>query len=486
MLFNSFEFIFLFLPVTFFGYLLLNRFRLTTASRTWLAGCSLFFYSWWNIANLPIILCSIVFNYSVGYFLCRGVHKSRALLVLGVTCNLVGLAYYKYFNFFVANLNAIFPVHLSLLKIVLPLGISFFTFTQIAYLVDAYQGKAKENDFINYVLFVTFFPHLIAGPILHHREMMPQFASLRTKILNWNWVAQGIVLFSIGLFKKVVIADTLATWANPGFAAASLSLAGAWVTALGYTLQLYFDFSGYTDMALGIALLFGIRLPENFDSPYKATSLIDFWRRWHMTLSRFLRDYLYIPLGGNRKGKFRRYLNLFITMLLGGLWHGAGWTFIFWGLLHGLGLVANHLWRSLGLRLPKLAGWVVTFVYVVIAWVFFRAENFSQALVVLKGMVNLQQLGFYPGQVMPFLQDLFTITSPADLWQLSSFRTPVMLWGKLVGLALALAVVFLNLNSRQWKENLVPNKKWALAVTVMFLAGMLGLNRISQFLYFQF
>jgi alginate O-acetyltransferase complex protein AlgI len=469
LLFNSYEFIFLYLPITFIVYFLFNRFRLTKLAIAWLALASLFFYSWWNVNNLPLMLGSILFNYTVGTLLAkdtlgRFVGK-KALLIFGIVVNLAFLGYYKYADFFLANVNFLFSTHFDFLHVVLPLGISFFTFTQIAYLVDTYRGISKEYNFIHYVLFVTFFPHLIAGPILHHKEMMPQFDNLRAKVINWRNISHGLLLFAIGLCKKVIIADTFALWANPGFKAASLTMTEAWATALSYTFQLYFDFSGYTDMALGIALLFNIKLPQNFDSPYKASSIIDFWRRWHMTLSRFLRDYLYIAMGGNRKGAFRRYLNLMITMVLGGLWHGAAWTFVVWGFMHGAALVVNHLWRSLGFRMHWLLGRLFTFLFVVVAWVFFRAESFTQAMVVLKGMVNWQQIGL-----------------------LTPSTSTLMPWGRKELIALAIAFLFVSTwkNSMEWERSFQPSLKWALITSLFIAAGIFGLNRVSEFLYFQF
>lgn len=470
MLFNSFEFMFLFLPITFAVYFALNRFRLVKIAIAWLALCSLFFYSWWDVRNLPLMLGSILFNYTVGSYLARtqanGSEKARkSALVFGVVVNLAFLGYYKYADFFLANVNELTGSSFSMLKLVLPLGISFFTFTQIAYLVDTFRKQVKEYNLVSYVLFVTFFPHLIAGPILHHKEMMPQFASVRTKVLNWRNIAHGLFLFAIGLFKKIMIADTLAQWASPGFTAASLTMVEAWATALGYTFQLYFDFSGYTDMAIGIALLFNIRLPQNFDSPYKANSIIDFWRRWHMTLSRFLRDYMYIPLGGNRKGQFRRHLNLLITMVLGGLWHGASWTFVFWGFLHGTALVVNHFWRTLGIKMHWLLARTITFLFVVVAWVFFRAENFHQALVVLKGMVNVNHVG----------------------WSIIGI-TPALPEGKIELLYLLLLFLFVWFwkNSTEWTSGMRVNLRYALLTAVLFAICILGLNRVSEFLYFQF
>jgi len=398
LLFNSYAFIFAFLPITFFIYFYLNHKRLTEASKGFLVFSSLFFYSWWNIAYLPIILSSMMFNYIIGNTLNkskkdRARFSKKSLLVFGIVANLTLLGYFKYSDFFIENFNLVFSSDAQLLHLALPLAISFFTFQQISYLVDSYKEETKEYDFLNYALFVTFFPQLIAGPIVHHKEMMPQFAKTKNKIRNHRNIAIGLFIFSIGLFKKVVIADTFAVWATDGFdVATTLNLVEAWTTSLSYTFQLYFDFSGYTDMAIGAALLFNIKLPINFNSPYKATSIQEFWRRWHMTLSRFLKEYIYIPLGGNRKGEFRTYNNLLATFIIGGIWHGAGWTFVFWGFLHGIALVINRAWSKLGFRLWSWFAWLLTFNFVNIAWVFFRAKEWDDAVRVLTAMFNFSHL----------------------------------------------------------------------------------------------
>ena len=365
-------------------------------AKGFLVFASLFFYSWWNIAYLPIILSSLLFNYIIGNSLNENfkkvqIHK-KSLLTFGIVSNLTLLAYFKYTDFFIENYNTVFDGSVPLLHLALPLAISFFTFQQIAYLVDSYRGETAEYDFLNYALFVTFFPQLIAGPIVHHSEMMPQFASRWNLVKNYKNIALGLFIFSIGLFKKVVIADSFASWATAGFNANTLNFFEAWATSLSYTFQLYFDFSGYTDMAIGAALLFNIKLPINFNSPYKAVDIQDFWRRWHITLSRFLKDYIYIPLGGNRKGSFRTYTNLLATFILGGIWHGAGWTFVFWGFLHGMALVIHRFWKAIGMTMPKVLAWFITFNFINIAWVFFRAKDWGEAIMVLGGMVSLPLL----------------------------------------------------------------------------------------------
>ncbi len=486
MLFNSYEFIFLFLPFTFFIYFYLNKKHLTEASKGFLVFASLFFYSWWNIAYLPLILVSMLFNYTIGRQLSsqkkKGKHRTKkSLLTIGILFNLGLLGYFKYADFFLTNLNNLLHTGLDLLHLALPLAISFYTFQQIAYLVDSYRDETKEYDFLNYAVFVTFFPQLIAGPIVHHAEMMPQFAQARNKIISYRNIALGMFIFSMGLFKKVAIADSFAIWATQGFdVAEKLNMVEAWATSLSYTFQLYFDFSGYTDMAIGIALLFNIKLPINFNSPYKATSIQDFWRRWHITLSRFLRDYLYIPLGGNRKGEGRTYFNLFVTFLLGGIWHGAGWTFVFWGALHGMALVINRAWQKLGFKMHTLLAWFITFNFINIAWVFFRAKDFDDAHKVLHGM-------FLGPLVLPtFLTSklgFLTNTPMVEFGQWSQifYSEPLILAWILAGFVIVLGFK----NSMQARESFQPNLYY-LFLTVLFFLSIFILYRKSEFIYFNF
>ena len=415
MLFNSYGFLFLYLPVALLGFFWLARLG-TVYAAGWLALASLFFYGYWNPAYIGLLLCSIIGNYAFGVWMLKSrlretgskrLYKgasSKQLLIAALASNLALLAYYKYAHFFAGSVNSLAGTQWQFGEILLPLGISFFTFTQIAFLVDTYQGKVKEHNFIHYLLFVTYFPHLIAGPVLHHKEMMPQFALASTYRFNYQNLSVGLSLFFIGLFKKVILADGLAVYVGPVFAAhdagVQLTFIDAWGGALCYTLQLYFDFSGYSDMAIGLSRMFGVTLPLNFHSPYKSANIIEFWRRWHMTLSRFLRDYLYVPLGGNRKGTARRYLNLMITMLLGGLWHGAGWTFVLWGGLHGCYLAMNHGWHALRRLLGQnpqqplsrplhAVSVLLTFLAVVAAWVVFRADNLGTAAAMLEAMAGM-------------------------------------------------------------------------------------------------
>lgn len=463
MLFNSYEFIFLFLPITFFIYFYLNSKRLTSTSIAFLVFASLLFYSWWNIAYLPLILGSMLFNFTIGKSLNAIKQDSQRtlLLFLGITANLMLLGYFKYADFFISNVNAFLNTHFSLLHLTLPLAISFFTFQQIAYLVDSYRYETKEYDFLKYALFVTFFPQLIAGPIVHHKEMMPQFAKARNKIKNYKNIATGLFIFSIGLFKKVIIADTFSKWATAGFDhSTALTFFEAWATSLSYTFQLYFDFSGYTDMAMGAALLFNITLPINFNSPYKALDIQDFWRRWHITLSRFLREYVYIPLGGNRKGEFRTYTNLLATFILGGLWHGAGWTFVFWGALHGLALMTHRAWKAFGLSMNKYLAWFITFNFVNIAWVFFRAKQWSDVTKVLLGMMGLNGINYIE---TPYFDKDY-------IWQL----------------AIILLICVVLKNSTTIVNQHPPQYKHLLLSVVFVTISILKLQEITEFLYFNF
>jgi alginate O-acetyltransferase complex protein AlgI len=391
MLFNAPEFIFLFLPIAVAIFFALHRLGQHTLARIWLVVASLSFYGFWNARYVLLIGGSIVFNYEVGWFLVRAPSAAgrRWWVGFGVLANLILLGYFKYADFLIGTLNGLSGSALSLLETALPLGISFFTFQQIAYLVDTYRSEERHHDFINYVLFVTFFPHLIAGPLVHHQTMIPQFDHPRSRSVDLGNLSSGLFLFALGLFKKVGLADTFATWAVAGFEQPlSLGTVAAWITSLSYTLQLYFDFSGYSDMAVGIALMFNIALPINFNSPYQARDIQDFWRRWHMTLSQWLRDYVYIPLGGNRVSAPRHHVNLFATFVIGGLWHGAGWTFVIWGALHGAAIVVHTIWRRLGLALPGYLAWGTTLLFVNAAWVFFRAKTAPDALHILATMTR--------------------------------------------------------------------------------------------------
>ena len=480
MLFNSYEFLFVFLPAVIVGYFAIARYS-GFAANAFLAGASVAFYAWWKVDFVWIPALSIAANYLFGHRLSRDAaagKNDRALLTLGVAFNLGLLGYFKYADFFIANLNAVTGADVGLLRVALPLGISFFTFTQIAYLVDAWKGKAAEYSAVNYVLFVTFFPHLLAGPIIHHKEMMPQFADARLKRLDWENMARGLALFALGLGKKVLVADPLAPWANAGFLhAQSLSFADGWITMLAYVMQLVFDFSGYTDMALGAALMLNIRLPINFDSPYRSADIQEFWRRWHMTLSRFLRDYIYVPLGGNRLGEGRMLVLFVVTFALGGFWHGAAWTYVIWGTLHGVALVVLHFWRKVGRPMPRPLAVLVTFLFVSMALVIFRAPTLADALAILKAVVGLK--GF-----------ALAFTVPEWNWIGRAGVPPAELAQGVVTaatLGLALVLTFTPRNSNHVAESLrleMPRQRYAfgllLAVSLVFV------QNATEFIYFIF
>lgn len=471
MLFNSFEYLLLFLPIALLGYFALRA--NSAAALRWLTAASLFFYAWWQPWHLPIVVGSIVFNFWLANRIIRAGSSRQHWLVAGIASNLLLLGFFKYSVFVWSNVAVIVGATPSLPALALPLGISFFTFTQIAYLVDTANGKVRETDPVQYALFVTFFPHLLAGPILHHKEMMPQFANAANRAFSPENFARGLFLLAIGLGKKVLLADQLAVHANAGFTdPGNLGFAGAWTTTLAYTFQIYFDFSGYTDMALGAALMFNIRLPINFDSPYLSTNIQDFWRRWHMTLSRFLRDYVYIPLGGNRNSDVRVAANLMTTFILGGLWHGAGWTFIIWGFLHGVGLVIHRTWSRAGLRLPSFAAWLLTLLFVHFTWIFFRAHSVGDAILIARKLVA-------------FESTLFTqlvIPSLTHLWAGFPYRAPSLT----LLLVAAMALSCVPQNSNALVHSFQARRRESLLTVVLLTLGMLSLGNVTQFLYFNF
>lgn len=505
MLFNSYEFIFGFLPIVLVVVRLLAAYRPPLAP-AWLALASLVFYGWWSPEYLWLLVASMAGNFWIGGRLARLTAADRAspaLLAVGVSANLLLLGYFKYAGFFSHILANASGMEIGLADIALPVGISFFTFTQIAYLVDAHRGLAREYDAASYALFVTYFPHLIAGPILHHKEMIPQFRQPDACRFSLSDLSAGGALFVIGLGKKVLLADPIAPVADNIFRFANdvpLTMAEAWVGALAYTLQIYFDFSGYSDMALGLSRMMGIRLPLNFDSPYKSTSIIDFWRRWHMTLSRFLRDYLYVSLGGNRKGRIRRYANLLVTMLLGGLWHGAGWTFVVWGGLHGLYLVINHAWRGLRPgnpgRVETVLGWMLTFLAVVVAWVFFRAQDMNQALAMLRAMSGSNGVAI-PASLAVYLPAGMSVSSGGNF--VNGLLSPIEAVARIVVL-LTIALILPNSqhllgNYRPAYEAIIaapprlawrPTVAWGVGLGMILAVVLSLLGGASPFLYFRF
>ena len=522
MLFNSAEYLLLFLPIVLLVFIWLARAGNTEAQISWLIVASIFFYASWNPVYMVLIISSLLVNFAVGRQLANTEpDRRRGWLIAGLSFNLGLLAYCKYAGFFIDNLNAIGRWLIPMPEIVLPLAISFFTFQQIAYLVDVARDECSEYRLRHYALFVLFFPQLIAGPIVHHREMMPQFEKLRLNRYLSKDLAVGLTIIAIGLFKKVVLADSLAGYADPLFAAADagtpLSPIDSWIATFSFSFQIYFDFSGYSDMAIGSARLFGIRLPENFRSPYKASNIIEFWRHWHMTLSRFLRDYLYITLGGNRRGGGRRYTNLVATMLLGGLWHGAAWTYVVWGGLHGVFLCINHAWRKLcrdfQLEWLQSTPWLrpvyvlITFLAVSLAFTIFRASDLDSALAILQAGFGATFASTFtpttdhPAALLKYaiigssLGEIFTSLGAAKGSYLSVYCL----------LAVSAGVCWLLPNTQRYMQDFGPvpgtgygstragfdlrrQPGWASSwlIALLLSLGLLSLSAVSEFIYFQF
>jgi alginate O-acetyltransferase complex protein AlgI len=461
MLFNSHFYIFIFLPLSAVIYFLLNRFKFIMGGRLFLIASSLLFYGWTHPAYVPLLLGSICFNYLIARSITSPISgvfwaSKNVRLVLGVSGNILLLSYFKYADFFITSLNLAAGTQVQLLRLVLPAGISFFTLNQIGYLVDSWRGTIKEHRLLSYVQFVSFFPYILAGPIVRYGEVAPQLSCLNNNLFDYKNISEGVYLFFIGLFKKVVLADTLAVWANNGFdSVVTLTLVEAWVTSLSYTLQLYFDFSGYTDMALGTALIFNVKVPVNFNSPYKALDIQEFWRRWHMTLGRYMRDYVYIPLGGNRVSQIHILGNLMITFLIIGIWHGAGLTFIVWGCMHGAAMISQRLWKRSHIIMPRPVAWFLTFNFVNGAWIFFRAKNFA----------GFQGYGVRFGEVVGSIGG----NDRTFIWIIS----------------LLLICLFFK-NSNEMAQNFKPNVFRLIFISLVAVLAILHVSSYSEFVYFRF
>lgn len=485
MLFNSYIFIFAFLPITLIGYFALNHFQLNKIAKVWLVICSLFFYAYYNVAYLWVIIASMVIN----YVLCLAFNKlnktkttlRKLLFVFGIFLNIGALFVYKYLDFVLKTANNFFNTDFVYLNLVLPLGISFFTFQQIAYLVDSYKGKASVYTVIDYSLFVTFFPQLIQGPIVLHNEIIPQFQDERKRKFNIDNFAKGLYAFSLGLAKKALIADNFGKITSFGYSnIATLSSFEALLTILAYTFQLYFDFSGYCDMASGISYMFNIELPINFNSPYKARNISDFWKRWHMTLTRFLTNYIYFPLGGSRCSTFRTCLNVLIVFLVSGIWHGAGFTFIVWGLLHGVAMVLYRLLMKWIDKIPYALTWGVTFVFVNITWVFFRAFTLSDAGFLISRVFSG---GF---QLQEELVDTLIHIVPIHLIK-SVFGFEGALNMILLAIMIGATIICLSTKNVLEKANHFQPKISNMLTTLLLLVwSVLSLSGVSTFLYTNF
>ena len=486
MLFNSYIFVLVFLPITLIGYFMLNKINQNTISKIFLIVMSLYFYAYFNYSYLIIILTSILFNYVIGKLLHKITNKNYRIicLIMGLVFNIGVLFYFKYYDFFISNINYLLHTDFNLKHLLLPLGISFFTFQQLSYVIDCYKNTADEYPFVDYALFVTFFPQLIAGPIVLHSETIPQFNNKENHRFNPSNMNKGIYAFSLGMAKKVLVADTLGLLVNDGFAnIQGLGTIMAMIVMLSYTLQIYFDFSGYCDMAYGLGLMFNIEIPMNFNSPYKAIDIQDFWRRWHITLSRFLTTYIYIPLGGSRKGKLRTYINTMIVFFISGLWHGANYTFIIWGLMHGIAMCINRFIKPYAKSVPNFIKWFINFVFINITWIFFRADTLNDAWL--------------------FIKELFNPNNNIDVTMLSKlvreeFVLPLMLKNivitdgykslvfALIMISVLLITVLICKNTYELSKKFSTNCISIILIIIIALWSITSFAGVSTFLYFNF
>lgn len=484
MLFNSYIFILCFLPLCIVGYFALNHYNKYTLAQIFVLGMSLWFYGYYNISYLYVIIASVVINYCIYIMIqkIKGKKYSKLVMAAGVVINIGILLYFKYMNFFIANMNVILKKDISFLKIALPLGISFFTFQQVSFIVDAYRGEVPSYNFLHYACFVTFFPQLIAGPIVTQDELVPQFLDKERKVLNADNLARGIYIFVIGLSKKVLLADVFGQFVSYGYAVVDrLNSVEAIIVILSYTIQIYFDFSGYSDMAIGIGKMLNIDLPQNFNSPYKSLTITEFWDRWHMTLTRFFTKYVYIPLGGNRKGALRTYVNILIVFLISGFWHGANWTFVFWGGIHGIFVVITRKFADYFKKLHPALNWLLTFTFVNIAWVFFKANTFTQAVTLLRNAVAWKFGGFDT----TFIE---CVRSP-ELTEVLSIFSLENIYPQIIITAYFVVALFLLLGSKNAYDKMQSFRPTATRmITTLFLLvwSVFSLTGISTFLYFNF
>ena len=511
MLFNTWIFIAVFFPLVYIIYNILLGYGRDHAN-AFLVIASILFYSYWNVSYTLIFIPSILINYWVGSRILdfnteKHLKYKKYMLFAGIGFNLSLIAYFKYVNFIILNLNILIGVDYTKTSVILPLAISFYTFQQIAFLVDAYRADSIKVRFLDYALFVSFFPQLIAGPIVHHKEMISQFSRNKINKYDFQNISIGTSIFLIGLFKKIMIADNMAPFVNGVYGAAEsgqvVPFFEAWGSTIAYSIQIYYDFSGYSDMAIGLAFILGYKIPLNFYSPYKAINIISFWRRWHITLSRFLRDYLYIPLGGNINGEGRKYYNLMVTMMIGGLWHGAGYNFIIWGLLHGSYLVVNQLWLKMTIHtkiiIPVIVSRLITLTSVLFAWVYFRAESLSGANKIVRSMIGLNGIE-YPSQLSSYtnISLIFSDNFIIDIAQWA-YGVPFILTVLIATYIFPNTYELMKRNDPVLKNDLIPNDNsyslpiywkpnltWVIVLSACAALSFMSMNRVSEFLYFQF
>ena len=484
MLFNSYIFILLFLPLCLLGYFTLNHFRRYRLAMAFLLGMSLWFYGYFNPSYLAIIVTSIVLNYGITRLMGRTQGAGeKGLLILALLVNFGILFYYKYFDFFISNVNSLFAAHIPLRHIVLPLGISFFTFQQVSYVIDAYRGQTGNYSFLQYAAYVAYFPQLIAGPIVTHDELIPQFLEEDRKHFRWESFSPGLFLFTMGLAKKVLIADTFGKAADWGFGRISgLGTVSAGLVMLAYTFQIYFDFSGYCDMALGLGKMMNLELPANFDKPYRAVSVSEFWKRWHKTLTRFFTRYLYIPLGGSRKGTARTCRNVMIVFLCSGLWHGASWNFVLWGGIHGACMVFERLFRKPLEKIPGFLRWCGTFLILNLTWVIFRAETLTDAAAFFGR--------FFAGSAaVGGLTDAFCLPEVTALFRYARNMDAPSMANRLVSMVFYAGALWMSTrreNAYDVAENLKFGRVSMVLTAALLVWCILSFSGISSFLYFNF
>ena len=483
MLFNSYIFILLFLGLCIIGYFGLNHLKKYNLAMAFLLGMSLWFYGYNNINYLFILIFSVLINYGFYLLLNKTDQKiKKVLMIAGVAVNIGILLYFKYMDFFIGNINGIFKTEIPFLRIALPLGISFFTFQQISFIVDAYRGEIPKYNFLHYACFVTYFPQLIAGPIVTHDELVPQFMDLSKKKFNSENFAKGIYIFTFGLAKKVLVADTFGRMVAYGYDTFEyLNTPTALAVILGYTIQIYFDFSGYCDMAIGIGKMMNLELPVNFDSPYKAFTITEFWDRWHMTLTRFFTKYVYIPLGGSRKGTVRTYINVMLVFLISGFWHGASWTFVLWGVLHGIFNVITRIFKKFFDKLHTALNWLITFTFINVTWVFFRADNFHQALTILRKAVSFDFSGFN----MEFVTKIESpeLVEIMDILSVRGAYPQVILVG---WFAVVLILMLGSPNAYEKMKTFKPTVLTFIITLFLLVWSVFSMEGISEFLYFNF
>ena len=480
MSFNSYIFILCLLPISFIGYFALSR-KKQEYGLLWMAVSSLVFYAWAGISILLLFIASLILNYIFTLFIKRS--NSKLILALGIILNVILLIYFKYSGFLVQNINALFNTDFIFKNIALPLGISFFTFTQISWLVDTYRGETRDYSLLEYVLFISYFPKMAEGPIALHGDILPQFRNPAKKTVDYDNISRGIMIFVLGLFKKLMIADTLDKAVDWGFNnVPDLYSMDIWIVMLCYTLQIYFDFSGYCDMAAGVSLLFNIELPVNFNSPYKALSITDFWKRWHISLTSFLRKYVYFPLGGSRRGTVRTYINMMIVFIISGIWHGANWTFILWGALHGACQVLHRIFRKPFDKIFAPVRWFITFLFVNIAWLLFRADSVAQWWYMVGKAFGIKYRTMHEELVSVFkIPRLRSVLSVAGI---SYSDMGVYVFGMVLMLCVCMFICLVPRNNleRQHKTSV-----WTLALTfVLFMVCFLALSNVTSFLYFNF